>query len=281
MKQRVITGIVGLVIVIPFFIFMHTVAFPIFVAIVSALAVYEIIKATGGKNNLILALSCLTAAAIPFVFHYNIKIPFMPTAIIYTLVYFMIMVPTHKKTTFNDCLTALFAALAVPCSLSVLIELRDVYIDFPEKYTKANGVFLIIFGLFCSWITDIFAYFTGRAFGKHKLCPKIRPKKTVEGALGGIVCAAVFNVILYVIFDKYFFTVHTIAVWQIIIISVILSVVSMFGDLSASIIKRNHNIKDFGKILPGHGGIMDRFDSCLFVLPALYACLYCLYFINM
>lgn len=275
MKTRIITSIVGLMIVIPFFVFMHTAAFPVFIAIVSAIAVYEIIKATGGKNNLLLALSCITAAVIPFIFHLDIRISLIPVAPItatYILVYFIIMVSMHKKTTFNDCITALFATLVVPCSLSVLIELRDVYIEFPEKYTKTTGVFLILFGLFCSWMTDIFAYFSGRAFGKHKLCPNISPKKTVEGAIGGVIGAAVFNIILFFIFDKFFFTAHTIQWWQIIIISMILSVVSMFGDLSASIIKRNHNIKDFGKILPGHGGIMDRFDSCLFVLPALYIC---------
>ena len=275
MKQRIITSIIGLAIVIPFFIFMHSAAFPVFVAIVSVLAVYEVIKATGGKNNLLLAISCLTAAAIPFFFHFNIEIPFMPAAILYTLAYFIIMVPMHKKTTFNDVITALFAALAIPCSLSVLIELRDIYIDY-AGFTKSSGVFLIIFGLFCSWMTDIFAYFSGRFLGKHKLCPEISPKKTVEGAIGGVIGAVIFNLILFFIFDKFFFTTHTIQWWQIIIISIVLSVVSMFGDLSASIIKRNHGIKDFGKILPGHGGIMDRFDSCLFVLPALYVSVYIL-----
>lgn len=274
MKTRVITGIVGAAIVIPCLIFMHTIAFPIFLAAVSFLAVYEVIKATGVKNSLIIALSCLTAAVIPFLFHFGIEVPFAPTAAIYTLVYFMIMVLMHNQTKWVDVVTSLFATAAVPCSISFLIKLRDVYIEYPEHYSKSVGVFLIIFALFSSWITDIFAYFSGRALGKHKLCPTISPKKTVEGAIGGVVGAAVFNIILFVIFDKTFFDVHTITWWQIIIISVLLSVLSMFGDLSASILKRNHDIKDFGKILPGHGGVMDRFDSCLFVIPALYAAIF-------
>lgn len=274
MKTRIITGIIGAAAVIPCFIFMHTIIFPIFLALISFLAVYEIIKATGGKNDLMTIISCITAAIIPFLFHFNIELPIMPIAVIYILVYFIIMVLMHKKTTWNDVITALFSTVAISCSMSFLIELRDIYLQFPEKYTKSSGVFLILFAIFAAWMTDIFAYFAGRALGKHKLCPEISPKKTVEGAIGGIIGAAVLNLILFVIFDKYFFSMHTIQWWQIIIISVILSIVSMFGDLSASIIKRNHGIKDFGKILPGHGGIMDRFDSCLFVLPALYAAVF-------
>lgn len=276
MKQRVITSIAGLAFIIPFFIFMHTAAFPVLLALISLFGVYEVIKATGGQNPVLMVLSCLTAAVIPFLFHFNIKLPFMPVAIAYVLVYFMIMVPMHKKTTFNDCITALFATLTIPCSISVLIELRDVYLDFPNRYTKATGVFLVLFGLFSSWATDICAYFAGRALGKHKLCPEISPKKTVEGAVGGVLGAVVFNLILFAVFSEFFFKTDTIEIWQIILISMALSVISMFGDLSASIIKRNHNIKDFGKILPGHGGVMDRFDSCLFVLPALYLSLYLL-----
>ena len=278
MKTRVITAVVGAAIVIPCLIFMHTIAFPVFLALVSLIAVYEVIKATGGKNNLIMILSCITAAAVPFLFHFNVKISFMPVAIIYILIYFIIMVLMHRKTTFNDVVTALFATAAIPCSLSLLISLRDLYITHPERYSKANGVFLIVFAIFCAWMTDIFAYLAGRTFGKHKLCPEVSPKKTVEGAIGGVIGAIALNLVLFFVFDKYFFTVHTLQWWQIIIISIVLSVISMFGDLSASIIKRNHNIKDFGKLLPGHGGVMDRFDSCLFVVPALYASIYLLNF---
>ena len=124
--------------------------------------------------------------------------------------------------------------------------------------------------LVCSWLTDVFAYFTGRAFGKHKLCPKISPKKTVEGAIGGIIIPAVINIIVLAVFEKFFFDGTVIPYWAMLIISPVLSVASMLGDLSASTIKRNFGVKDFSNLIPGHGGIMDRFDSCLFVLPAIY-----------
>lgn len=275
MKKRIITALVAIaVIVVPCFAFMHTVVFPAILCIFSALAVYEMIKATGGKNKVLLALSCISAAVIPFLFHFNIEIPFMPAAIIYVLVYLIIMVLMHKKTTFSDVITALFSVVAIPTSLSVFILLRDCYIENPDLYTKANGVYFILFAMLCAWGTDSFALFTGKLFGKHKLCPNVSPNKTVEGAVGGVICTVILNVIVFLIFDKFVFTLHTIVWWQIIIISAVLSVISMFGDLSASLIKRNHNIKDFGNIFPGHGGVMDRIDSCVFVLATLYMILY-------
>lgn len=278
MKKRIITAIVAIaVIVVPCFAFMHTIIFPIILALFSSIAVYEIIKATGGKNHLLMSLSCISAAAIPFLVHFNIEIPLMPVAIIYVLVYFIIMVLMYSKTAFSDVITALFSTVAIPTSLSVFIRLRDCYVTEPELYTKTNGVYFILFAMLCAWGTDSFALFAGKLFGKHKLCPNISPNKTVEGAVGGIIGTVILNIIVFLIFDKFLFTVHTILWWQIIIISAVLSVISMFGDLSASIIKRNHNIKDFGNLFPGHGGVMDRIDSCVFVLAALYMILY---FIN-
>lgn len=275
MKTRILTAIIAIaVIVVPCFAFMHTIVFPIILSLFSAIAVYEMIKATGGKNKLILALSCISAAIIPILFHYNIEIPFMVVAIFFIIVYLSIMVVMHSVTHFSDVLTALFSVAAIPTSLSIFILLRDCYISMPEHYTKANGVFFILFAMLSAWGTDSFALFSGKLFGKHKLCPKVSPNKTVEGAIGGVIGTVILNTIVFIIFDKFVFTLHTITWWQIIIISALLAIVSMFGDLSASLIKRNHNIKDFGNLFPGHGGVMDRIDSCVFVLAALYAILY-------
>ncbi len=279
MKTRIITAVAAIVIIlVPCFVFLHSFVLPLILGLFSAIAVYEIINATGGKNKVLLVLSCITAAAIPFAFHFDIEIPFMPVAIIYILAYLIIMVPMHKTTKFNDVITALFSTVTVPCSLSVFVLLRDTYIEYPEKFSKSAGVFLILLAMFCAWMTDTFAYFTGKFLGKHKLCPNVSPNKTIEGAVGGVIGNMIACTVMFIIFDKFFFTVHTLALWQIIIISAVLSVVSMFGDLSASLIKRNHGIKDFGNIFPGHGGVMDRIDSCLFVLPALYVSLYYLVF---
>ena len=104
---------------------------PLVMGLFSAIAVYEIIKATGGKNKILQAISCITAAAVPLLIHFNIEIPFMPIATIYVLAYLIIMVPMHKTTKFNDVVTALFATTAVPASISVFVYLRDIYIIYP------------------------------------------------------------------------------------------------------------------------------------------------------
>ena len=271
MKQRVITGLIIAAVMIPCAVFMHTLAFPVMIAVIAAMSVYELIRATGGKNPVLIALSCVTAAAIPFLVHFRVRFAFMPVAVIYSLVYFTIMVVMHKRTTFTDALTALAATLLIPTAISMMLKLRDVYLDFGDSFTKASGVFFIIFGYICAWGSDIGANIIGRKLGRHKLCPGISPHKSVEGAVGGALFAVILNVILWLLFNRFWFTTHDFPLITDVIVTLVLSAVSIFGDLSASVIKRNHNVKDFGSLLPGHGGMMDRFDSILFVIPAEYA----------
>ncbi len=271
MKKRIITAIAAIIIIlVPCFFLLHTLYLAVLISIFSAIGVYEIIHATGGKNNFTAALSCISAAVIPFLIHFKVSIPFAPVAAGFVLLYLLIMVLMHKKTSFSDILTALFSMTAIPLGLSVFIILRDCYITYPNLYGKEYGIFYILLAMFSAWGTDTFALFCGKLFGKRKLCPNISPNKTVEGAIGGVICAAVMNTVLFLIFDNFFFTMHTISIFELIIISAVLSVAGIFGDLAASVIKRNHSVKDFGNIFPGHGGVMDRIDSCLAVLGALY-----------
>ena len=139
-----------------------------------------------------------------------------------------------------------------------------------KNAVRIMNLFVIFIG---SWITDTCAYFTGLAIGKHKLAPSISPKKTIEGSVGGIVgvtvILAAYAAIMGNIMDNI-----TVNITSAICIGVICGVISQLGDLCASIIKRENNIKDFGKIMPGHGGVMDRFDSFIFVAPVVY------YFLN-
>ena len=130
----------------------------------------------------------------------------------------------------------------------------------------------------CSWLTDSFAFLVGRKFGKHKMTPNISPKKSFEGAIFGTLITAAVNVLLLFCYSfgtsklgyHAFFGESAMKYLYIVPISCVLSVVSMFGDLAASVLKRNVGIKDYSNLLPGHGGIMDRFDSTMFVLPVLY-----------
>lgn len=124
------------------------------------------------------------------------------------------------------------------------------------------GFIWSLFGILVTWATDTGAYFLGLAFGKTKLAPAISPKKTWEGSLGGIAAACAAAVILALVFEK--------SVFHLALTAVLLSTIGQTGDLVESAMKREREIKDSGKILPGHGGVLDRFDSLLFVLPVLY-----------
>ena len=135
-------------------------------------------------------------------------------------------------------------------------------------------IWLVFIGAF---VTDTCAYFVGKSVGRHKLCPNISPKKTVEGAIGGVLGAGVafvlFGLIVNLVFGKYLGGGH-LSLWLLFVLGIIAAVVSEIGDLTASAIKRQFNIKDFGTILPGHGGILDRCDSIILVAPTVFLFLY-------
>ena len=274
MKQRIITGLICAVLFIGCLFLMDTIVFALVLSLMSAIAVHEVEKAVNLKNIPIMVLSLALSVAIPVLAHFNISVPIAAAGGIYVGLVFIFMLLQFEKTKFEEAVTAIFASVAIPYSFSLFLVFRDINERF-SSYTKIDGIFLILFACFCAWLTDIFAYFVGSKFGKHKLCPKISPKKSVEGAVGGVVGAVLLNVALLFVFKKFFFQDGTgLTYVSVIIMSVCLSVISMFGDLAASTIKRNFGIKDFGKLLPGHGGIMDRCDSLLFVLPVLYSLVY-------
>ena len=130
-----------------------------------------------------------------------------------------------------------------------------------------NGEFYWIFMFIGAWMTDVFTYFTGRLFGKHKLIPEISPKKTVEGAIGGTVFC-VLGFVIYAIILREHFNVM-VSVWICALTGLLAAIVSQIGDLAMSALKRHYGIKDFSNLLPGHGGILDRFDSIIAVAVVL------------
>lgn len=274
MKQRVITGLIFGIVFIGALLLINTAFFAVFTAVLSVIAVWEIEKAVGLKNKLIIASSLVLSGLIPLLTHFAVDFPAAPFGCIYVVLVMIFMLLQFESTRFEQAVTAVFASVCVPYSFSVMIMFRDIdcYID---GYTKADGVYLLIFSVCAAWMTDIFAYFVGSKFGKHKLCPQISPKKSVEGAIGGVAGSVLLSVLLLFVFNRFVFEgASKLSYIAVIVLSIILSVVGMFGDLAASTIKRNFGIKDFGNLLPGHGGIMDRFDSALFVMPVLYALIY-------
>lgn len=275
MKQRVITGVLGALFGLTVLAFMFTPVLGIVIAVVSLIASYEIQHVAKIENKLLMIINIVLAAFMPFAYEYKLfsKLPF-PTyvlAIVYVIIMMFIMLGNYKKTKFEDVVMSMFCGVIVPYVMSTITLLRNLCLSRPDLFQKSHVFFIIFTALLSAWLNDTFAYFVGRKFGKHKLAPNISPKKSVEGAVGGIVITMLFNLAFFFIFDYFFFKNDTIKWWMIPATSMFLSAISIGGDLSASVIKRNFGEKDFGTIFPGHGGIMDRFDSYSFVMPMLYA----------
>lgn len=150
--------------------------------------------------------------------------------------------------------------------LYIVIALSYVYL---LKESSRDAVHYVMLIFICAWGTDTGAYFVGTFMGKHKLIPSLSPKKTIEGSVGGIIFTMIFAFVYGYVVQNYFFGNKNYSV-IFIIIAFFGSIVSQFGDLAASSMKRYFDVKDFGKFLPGHGGMIDRFDSVIFTAPLVY-----------
>ena len=266
MLKRIITSICAICVLVPVLFFSQTVLLPLGIAIVSLIATYEMAKCMGYQKNIVLAIPvCAFATVSPFLLRYlkdfdqYVKIAFI-VASLYLLYTFFLIVCSHGKLQFQNALAFFAVSCYIIAALSALLYLHD---------HASNGRFLYLLIFLGAWITDTFAYFTGVFFGKHKLIEDVSPKKTVEGSLGGIFFCAFFFVV-YGLIISHFFGVEVNLV-MLGISGLILSVISQIGDLIMSVIKRHYGIKDFGKIFPGHGGVLDRFDSILAVSLGLAA----------
>ncbi len=176
--------------------------------------------------------------------------------IIYLFIY-VFTFPCYKA---PQIMAAMFSWLYAPVMLSFIYLIREGF---------AYGSYLVWLVFLCSWGSDTCAYAVGVLFGKHKMTPKLSPKKSVEGAVGGVAGAA----ILFVLYTHFVINKYTDATIPLILPAVLGAVgalVSMVGDLAASAIKRDHDIKDYGRLIPGHGGIMDRFDSVIIAAPLIF-----------
>ena len=178
-----------------------------------------------------------------------VKLEFAFIAVILLLIHTVIV---KNSFTFDDAAFAMLGALYVGIGFFYMMETRE------------EGIAVLIYALFIVWFTDSGAYFTGRKIGKRKLWPEISPNKTVEGFIGGIAWAIAMGLIF-----NYFIDMER-PILLIIGVTIIASVFGQMGDLVESALKRHFNVKDSGNILPGHGGILDRFDSILFVMPLLH-----------
>lgn len=170
---------------------------------------------------------------------------------------YVLTFPRYKA---EDTMWAFFSVMYVVVMLSYIYTTRMF----------SDGIYIVWLIFVSSWGNDTFAYFTGVILGKHKMAPELSPKKSIEGAVGGIIGATVLGLIYGYIVSPRMSEVFLHPVITFGIASFIGAILSIVGDLAASAIKRNHNVKDYGNIIPGHGGILDRFDSVIFTAPVVY-----------
>ncbi len=272
MKVRVITGVSSALVAIVCLKFIDTVAFTVILTAFTVVAVYEIMKTAQVKNKGTYLLSMAFAACVPFTFHFDlldkINIPLSIILTLYIIAHLTVMLAGYAYTKFEHVAVSVFASLFLSYAFSTMLIIRDT--QFVEHDIK-KGVFFVLLGLTSAWLSDTCAYFVGVKLGKHKMTPNISPKKTVEGAVGGVICSIILNLIMTAIFNLWVFKTAEVSYLTVGITVAIFAPLSILGDLSASVIKRNYNIKDFGHLFPGHGGVMDRFDSISFTMPLLCA----------
>lgn len=256
MKQRVITAIVAMIIFVPLLICGGT-PFSILVVAMGLVAMSEMLTM---KKKLLVSpeagLSFLMMAGmlvpdswlrvIPGITHLDLLYFFALILLLYT-------VASKNRFSFDDAGALVLCAVYAGLGFHYMIAARNV------------GLTTILYGLLIVWITDSGAYMIGRQIGKHKLAPKMSPNKTWEGSIGGTV-ATVILVGIYL----FFFPLKKYSLPVMLLLTLVLSVAGQIGDLVESAFKRHYGVKDSGKILPGHGGILDRFDSLLFVLPLMH-----------
>lgn len=280
MKQRVITAVCLLAVLAVVVWQINTPALVIAVAFLSAVASGEIMRCANVQNTFIKVVGIIFSAATPFFASEKVLLPLVSAElwgkvigtvpkivfiIVLCLVFLLAMLKGYAYTTFEDVAVSIFASVVVPFGFSIFVRLRDMFDNMQF------GVYLIFFALVCALATDTGAQLTGMAIGKHKMSPNISPKKTVEGAVGGLIVSLILNGIAIAVYNKAAAVPLDRSMATLLLACCLpVSFMGMMGDLSASVLKRNFGVKDFGKIFPGHGGVMDRLDSSLFTLPCTY-----------
>lgn len=281
MKQRVITAVVLLALLAVVVWQINTPVLVLVIAFLAAVAANEIMRCAKVENTFIRVVATGYAACVPFFASAKALTPWVSEAVwgkvigavpgvVYlialVLVLLLAMLKGYAYTTFEDVAVSVFAGALVPFGFSVFIRLRDMF------QIEQFGIYLIFYGLICALATDSGAQLAGMAFGKHKMSPNISPKKTVEGAIGGLIFSLILNGVAIILYNRLAdFKMDEFAVTVLLAACLPVSFLGMMGDLSASVLKRNFGVKDFGKIFPGHGGVTDRFDSSMFTLPVTYA----------
>lgn len=235
--------------------------FALFISIVASIAMIELLKMKKMAPFSLMGMVSLLSMwllLVPTSWFDQVIPPYFTKAEIFVfmiLVLLMFTVITKNTFTFDQVGFVILSSVYVGFGFHYLIMTREI----PE-----HGLVLVFFVLFLIWTTDSGAYFVGRKWGKNKLWPDISPKKTIEGSIGGIIAAIIVGTIFYMIvpiFSSYL---------TALLVIIVASIFGQLGDLVESALKRHYAVKDSGNVLPGHGGVLDRFDSLIYVMPILH-----------
>ncbi len=283
MKTRIVSGLVGTVILFAVLLCPVSWLFAMVLAVAAAVAVYELLHNTGRVSDKVLVYGSMLFAALEVlaVFHsrelllhnyvenppmalwlsFSHLLPLLlPVA--YALFLMLTLLAGHQTTDITVGGYTFFMTAYATVGFSALAALRVL---------NDAGLYYVLLPMVISWMSDTGAYFVGTFLGKHKMTPVISPKKSWEGFFGGWMISVGLTAVYAVICNALLAPETTVSLMQFTIMAAVLAPLSVCGDLFASVIKRQSGIKDYGNLMPGHGGVMDRFDSVVFIAPLVYA----------
>ena len=270
MKQRILVAVIGIPLLLLVLCWAPHWATAALLAALGVIGAHELLAAVSGaeKTKSLWVLAGFMAVCTVFSTYAGMEaykgtvlvaVPWLLCASVVLL--FLLAVRwfgRENAVAFQDVCAVLLGGVAIPLAMSCLLRLR--LMEF--------GGGLVLMPLVAAFMSDSAALFTGMACGKHKLAPKASPKKTVEGAVGGLVGGIVGMVLFRIVF--FFVTVQALSIGWCMVIGLVGAFMGQLGDLSFSVIKRQRGIKDYGRLLPGHGGVLDRFDSVIFAAPVVW-----------
>lgn len=257
---RISSALIGFPLVVLIMIIGNKHVISVSMAIIALLSMSEYLNAVSKKANPVKWVSYLSCGLIsllgllPAGLYANVILAAIPTIL---LLLFLQVIVTEMKTNFNDLVYTFVGIIYIAFCVGSMAMVRNL----------ENGKILIWYIFWAGWATDVFAYSIGRRFGKHKFS-KVSPKKSIEGCVAGTI-GAIIVALVYTYFINTYSAVQYSYI-NISIISLILSLVGQVGDFAASTIKRYVEIKDYGNLIPGHGGMLDRIDSIMFIAPFAY-----------
>lgn len=257
MRSRILVSVVGVPLILLVVLWAPVSVLAASLAALSAIAAWELMKCVGALEHRALCAAAVLGAAFSVGFAYFMVYIYGELVVVYALLVFSYAVFRGGAVKFQQIMAALFAMFIVPYAFTSFLRL----------YAAGFHRGFLLLPLLFSFGSDTFAFFAGRALGKHKLAPKVSPHKTVEGSIGGLLGAAVCGMVFAFVMNQWFG--HEISYLGIAVLGLVCSVAAQLGDLSFSLIKREFGIKDYGHIFLEHGGVLDRFDSVIFVAPVL------------